>query len=77
MPLFSTDPATRDNEVAAQVRDWYEDHRESFFDRWGGPPSPDEFMLALVREVLRVTELAKPLPAPQAAVPVKKSKGKR
>jgi hypothetical protein len=53
---FSRDPTARGDEIAAYVRDWYEGHRESWWERWRKPWRlfADNFMLDLVAEVNRV-----------------------
>lgn len=61
---FSYDPASRGNEIAAYVRQWYEANRESWWDRLGPRADrrghhADEFMTRLVNEVTRVRADAK------------------
>lgn len=64
---FSSDPTARGDEIAGYVRVWYERHRETWWERsWLNPRGrlfneglADEFMLAFIGEVGRVTAAAK------------------
>lgn len=58
---FSSEPTARGDEIAGYVREWYEKHRESFWERhiwklhkpWKRGLA-DEFMLSFLGEVCRV-----------------------
>lgn len=62
------DPTARGDDIAERMRAWYEAHRETWWDRHCGPGWPlgpgtdrsgrhaDEFMLAFINEVHRVTK---------------------
>jgi hypothetical protein len=61
MMKFSQEPTARGDEIAAEVRTWYEANRESWWDRhrpgadrkgWHA----DEFMLSFVNEVRRLLD---------------------
>ena len=63
---FSLDPTSRGDEIADYVRQWYEAHRETWWDRhWPGGINrkhgsalADEFMLGFINEVSRVQRAA-------------------
>ncbi len=63
---FSSDPTSRSDEIADYVRQWYEQHRETWFERHSpfgtnrkrGSALADEFMLGLIAEVRRVLKQA-------------------
>lgn len=61
---FSSEPTSRGDQVAEYVRGWYEENRETWWDRhrftpWRSSPDrsgehADEFMLRFISEVGRV-----------------------
>lgn len=63
---FSRDPTSRGDEIADYVRQWYELHRETWWDRhWPygvnrkrGSAFADEFMLSFIQEIARVQAAA-------------------
>jgi len=57
---ITMDPTAKADKIAAHMRRWYEAHRESWIDRHLGSTDrsgvhADEFILALINEVRRVT----------------------
>lgn len=61
MTVFSTSSSVRDDQIAADVRRWYEENRERWrerFMRWQHPEDADLFMKSFIDEVVRVTEEA-------------------
>jgi hypothetical protein len=57
---FSIDPTSRGDEIAEYVRQWYEIHRETWWQHRRGVSDrsrgiDDEFMLSFIAEVRRVT----------------------
>ena len=61
---FSSDPTARGDDIASYAREWYEVHRESWFERhrlgsWHRrKETADNFMLSFVAEIHKILKAA-------------------
>lgn len=55
MRNYSSEPTSRGDEMADELREWYEAHRESWWERlWRRPDVADTFMYQIMSKVREI-----------------------